>query len=89
MFKLKAFLIIWAGQVISLLGSALSGFALGIWLYQTTGSASYFALTALCSVLPQLLVWTKVTPLQTAVTSGYHCSTMVPTALRVLPQLLV
>ncbi len=56
MFKLKAFLLIWAGQVISLLGSTLSGFALGIWLYQTTGSASNFALTALCSVLPRMLV---------------------------------
>ena len=56
MFKLKAFLLIWAGQVVSILGSTLSGFALGIWLYQTTGSASNFALTALCSVLPRLLV---------------------------------
>lgn len=56
MVKWSAFLTIWAGQVVSLLGSSLSGFALGIWLYQTTGSASNFALTALCSVLPQLLV---------------------------------
>jgi len=55
-FKLKAFLLILAGQVVSILGSTLSGFALGIWLYQTTGSASNFALTALCSVLPRLLV---------------------------------
>ena len=56
MFKLKAFLLILAGQVVYILGSTLSGFALGIWLYQTTGSASNFALTALCSVLPRLLV---------------------------------
>jgi DHA3 family macrolide efflux protein-like MFS transporter len=56
MIKLRAFLFIWAGQVVSMLGSSLSGFCLGIWLYQTTGSASNFALTALCSVLPQMLV---------------------------------
>jgi MFS transporter, DHA3 family, macrolide efflux protein len=56
MIKLKAFLLIWAGQVVSILGSTLSGFALGIWLYQTTGSASNFAVTALCSVLPRMLV---------------------------------
>jgi len=56
MFALGSFLWVWIGQVISLFGSSLSGFALGIWLYQTTGSASNFALTALCGVLPQMLV---------------------------------
>ena len=56
MYQWGSFLWIWAGQVVSILGSNLSGFALGIWLYQTTGSASNFALVALCSVLPQLLV---------------------------------
>lgn len=56
MLKRKAFFAIWAGQVVSILGSSLSGFALGVWLYQQTGSASNFALVALCSVLPQLLV---------------------------------
>ncbi len=56
MLKWRSFLWIWGGQVISILGSNLSGFALGVWLYQTTGSASNFALVALCTVLPQLLV---------------------------------
>jgi MFS family permease len=54
--KQKAFLAIWIGQVVSILGSSLSGFALGVWIYQETGSASNFALVALCTVLPQLLV---------------------------------
>ncbi len=54
MFKTN-FIIVWAGQVISVFGSNLSGFALGVWLYRRTGSASNFALVALCTVLPQVL----------------------------------
>ncbi len=56
MLRYVSFLWIWAGQVVSIFGSSLSGFALGVWLYQVTGSASNFALVALCTVLPQLLV---------------------------------
>ena len=56
MLQYVSFLWIWAGQVVSIFGSSLSGFALGVWLYQVTGSASNFALVALCTVLPQLLV---------------------------------
>jgi MFS family permease len=51
-----SFLVVWAGQVVSVFGSNLSGFALGVWLYQRTGSASNFAFVALCTVLPQLLL---------------------------------
>jgi MFS transporter, DHA3 family, macrolide efflux protein len=52
----KSFLLVWAGQVVSILGSSLSWFALGVWIYQKTGSASQFALVALCTALPQMLV---------------------------------
>jgi len=52
----KSFFIIWGGQVVSILGSSLSWFALGVWLYQKTGSASQFALVALCTALPQILI---------------------------------
>lgn len=50
------FVVVWAGQVVSVLGSNLTAFALGVWLYRTTGSASPFALVALCTALPQMLV---------------------------------
>jgi DHA3 family macrolide efflux protein-like MFS transporter len=50
------FYVVWAGQVVSVFGSNLSGFALGVWLYQRTGSASNFAFVALCTVLPQILL---------------------------------
>ena len=56
MLRYVSFLWIWGGQVLSIFGSSLSGFALGVWLYQVTGSASNFALVALCTVLPQLLI---------------------------------
>ena len=52
----KSFYLVWAGQVVSILGSSLSWFALGVWLYQKTGSASQFALVALCTALPQMLL---------------------------------
>jgi len=55
MFKTN-FILVWAGQSISVFGSNLSGFALGVWLYQSTGSASNFAFVALCTVLPQILL---------------------------------
>ena len=67
MLQYVSFLWIWAGQVVSIFGSSLSGFALGVWLYQVTGSASNFALVALCTVLPQLLV----SPLSGALVDRY------------------
>lgn len=51
----SVFGLIWFGQTISLLGSGLTGFALGVWVYQTTGTVTSYALVALCSVLATLL----------------------------------
>jgi len=56
MKSFKPFILIWAGQVVSVLGSSLSWFAIGVWIYQKTGSASQFAWVALCTALPQMLV---------------------------------
>src|SRR6266700_1783347 len=39
-----------------MLGSGLSGFGLGVWVYQQTGSATKFALTALFMMLPNLVM---------------------------------
>ena len=49
---LKTFLIVWVGQVVSILGSSMTGFALGVWVFQQTGSAASFALTLLSNMLP-------------------------------------
>lgn len=53
---MRSFLIIWIGQLISLIGSGLTGFALGVWIYESTGKATPFALTALFGTLPGILL---------------------------------
>ncbi|MEK7785117.1 MAG: MFS transporter [Chloroflexota bacterium] len=49
-----AFGIVWFGQVISFIGSGMSSFALGVWVYQKTGSITQFALTSLFILLPRV-----------------------------------
>jgi MFS transporter, DHA3 family, macrolide efflux protein len=54
--QMKVFILIWAGQFVSLMGSRLTWFALGVWVYQRTGSATQFALIFLFTMLPALLI---------------------------------
>jgi MFS transporter, DHA3 family, macrolide efflux protein len=53
---LRTFIIISIGQSISVLGSGLTNFAIGIWVYQQTKSVTYFGLTLLTIVLPIVLI---------------------------------
>ncbi len=53
---MRRFLLLWIGQTISLLGSGLTSFALGVWIYQQTGEATPFALTVLFGTLPRILL---------------------------------
>ena len=53
---MRVFLVVWFGQVVSILGSSMTGFALGVWIFQQTGSATSFALTLLFNMLPKALV---------------------------------
>lgn len=53
---LKPFLILWAGQAVSLLGSNLVQFALIWWLTQETGSATVLAMASLVGMLPQVVL---------------------------------
>jgi DHA3 family macrolide efflux protein-like MFS transporter len=52
----RTLIIVWLGQLVSLIGSGVTGFALSIWVYQRTGSATQFALIAFCGVLPSVLL---------------------------------
>lgn len=54
--QMRTFFVIWFGQLISTIGSGLTGFALGVWVYQQTGSTTLFALNMLAYTLPNLLV---------------------------------
>jgi MFS transporter, DHA3 family, macrolide efflux protein len=47
---------IWLGGTVSVFGTALSGFALGVWVFQRTGSATEFSLIAFFNLLPGLLL---------------------------------
>ena len=53
---MTTFAIIWLGQVVSLVGSGLTSFALGVWVFERTGSATQFALIGLAAVLPRVLL---------------------------------
>lgn len=53
---MRVFLTVWFGQVVSLLGSGLTSFALGVWVYQRTGSVTQFALIAFFASLPGLIL---------------------------------
>lgn len=52
----RTFLIVWFGQMVSNLGSGMTAFGLGVWVYQETGSATRLAMIVLASRLPMLLV---------------------------------
>lgn len=51
-----AFYVIWLGQFISMVGTHLTGFALGVWLFQRTGSVLDFSQLTLFATLPALLL---------------------------------
>ncbi len=52
---MRTFLLIWFGQAVSLLGSSLTEFALGVWVYQSTGSIAQFAFVQVFNYLPRLI----------------------------------
>lgn len=55
-YSMRTFIIIWFGQLVSTIGSGLTGFALGVWIYQKTNSVTLFSLNLLAYALPNLLV---------------------------------
>jgi len=52
----RIFLLIWCGELISSVGSGLSSFGLGVYVFRNTGSASAMALVTLVAFLPALLL---------------------------------
>ncbi|MGN9837863.1 non-ribosomal peptide synthetase/MFS transporter [Nonomuraea sp. H19] len=52
---LRRFYTVAVGQTASLLGSALTSFALGVWAYQESGRVSDYALISMLATLPSLL----------------------------------
>jgi MFS transporter, DHA3 family, macrolide efflux protein len=54
--RIAIFILIWFGQFVSSIGSGLTGFALGVWIYQRSGSVTHFTLISLVTVVPIVLV---------------------------------
>ncbi|MCM1564605.1 MAG: MFS transporter, partial [Dehalobacter sp.] len=52
----KRFLIIWLGQLMSAIGSGLTAFALGVFVFQKTQSATNFSLIILFAFLPTFIL---------------------------------
>ena len=53
---MKAFGLVWFGQIVSLLGSAMTGFAVTIWVYEGTEKATALALTGFFFITPMLIL---------------------------------
>ncbi|BCJ93818.1 MFS transporter [Anaerocolumna cellulosilytica] len=55
-FGFKKFLLLWSGEFISAIGSGLTSFGLGVYVYQMTGKASAMALVTLFAFMPGMLL---------------------------------
>ena len=53
---MRAFTIIWFGQLVSTLGSGLTNFALGVWIYEHTNSVLLFAINSFVYMGTSMLV---------------------------------
>ncbi|MFI7127215.1 amino acid adenylation domain-containing protein [Nonomuraea sp. NPDC050153] len=54
--SMRRFLAVAGGQLVSIMGSALTEFAIPIWIYLTTGSLAQFALLAVLGLVPGMVV---------------------------------
>ena len=55
MKELKSFLLLWSSQVVSSLGTAMTEYALIVWVYRQEGTALSITLLTLCSFAPTIL----------------------------------
>jgi hypothetical protein len=53
---MRAFAALWLGQTVSLVGSGLTGFALGVYVFQKTGSVTSFTLIEFLAITPIALL---------------------------------
>ena len=52
----RTFFILWLGQLVSGVGSGLTGFAVPVWIYRETGSAEQFGLLMFAALVPSILL---------------------------------
>lgn len=56
MAAMRNFLLLYGGQILSFFGTSLSGFAVGVWVFQQTGSVMDFALIGFFTLAPIVLI---------------------------------
>lgn len=54
--RFHRFLLLWSGELVSSIGSGLTSFGLGVYVFRQTGSAADMALVSLLAFLPTLLL---------------------------------
>jgi len=52
----QKFIVLWFGELVSSIGSGLTAFGLGVYVFQTTHSATAVSLVTLCIFLPMILL---------------------------------
>src|SRR6056297_519655 len=52
---LRGFILIWVGQVFSMIGSQMTNFAMGIWAWELSGRATPLALVGFFSFTPLII----------------------------------
>lgn len=53
--ELRSFLLLWSSQTVSELGTAMTSYALIIWIYGQKGTASSITLLTICSFMPTII----------------------------------
>jgi MFS transporter, DHA3 family, macrolide efflux protein len=53
---MSIFTLVWLGQLVSILGSSLSNFAMDVWVYQRNGSVTELSFLILFTTLPLVIV---------------------------------
>jgi len=53
---MSIFVLVWLGQLVSVLGSSLSNFALDVWVYQQSGSVTQLSFLILFTTLPLVII---------------------------------
>jgi len=53
---MRTFFIVWGGQLVSVIGTTVTGFALQIWVYLETGSVTALAIVSLFATMPAVLL---------------------------------
>lgn len=53
---MRGFSVVWFGQLVSMLGTGMTNFALSYWIFEKTGQASALTIAVFCFVAPSILL---------------------------------